>query len=155
LADDPAELVEQPRLADPRLADDADDLPVARPRRAETCPQQIQLLAASPEPRALPLAAESRASPSGEAIHRAPLRHAVGREIEATRQERRGRRADENALGLGALDHLVEHGPLRPLRVGVDRRADARLADQHVADVDGDLDGEALAVPALTTPGRA
>ena len=114
------ELVEEPRLAEPRLAHDAHDLAVSGPDRRQAASQQLEFLATAHEGRHAPLGGQPRALPSDQRVHGLRSRSAGAREMKAPLEERSGRAADQSVASRRRRQQGLEHAPLGSLRVGVD-----------------------------------
>ena len=120
----PLQLVQQPRLADPRLADDHRHLTLSGLRQLEALAQQPQLALAADEARAAGLGVAHHAA-------RAVLRAAAarqGNQVEAAGQEAAGRGGGRDAAGRRAGDEPVEH-PLGVLAGGGVHADHVPLAD--------------------------
>ena len=116
-----AELGDQPRLADARLAGDGDHLPLAPHRRRQPAPQEVQLVVTSDEARA----AAGRRLPSLEPIEPerrpAPGRRAEREQVEPPGEEGRPRGAHDDRAGLHALQQRAHRSQDRPLVLRVDQ----------------------------------
>ena len=132
-----AQLVQEPRLPDPGLADH-----VHHPQRSPP-----YLLPRALEPRQLALATdelrEAASEPESGLLAAAETINGLGRAREVDRtqlepplQEGPGRVADEDGVGVGPGHQRLEDRPGLPLRVGVDLRRAADAADHRGHHVD-------------------
>jgi hypothetical protein len=135
-ADLPAELAEEPRLADAGLTHQGHDLPPAGLGLGQPLGQEPQLGGAAHEPRRLgrDLEVPAQAVDRQRGVRRGGDRG----ELEAPREEGRRASAHEARTGLGALDEGVEHRARRPPGVRVELDAVPQPADQDQVGVDGE-----------------
>src|SRR5439155_1062609 len=136
----PSEFVEESRLPDPGLADDAHDLAMSSQGQGQPALEELEVLPAPDERGHAPSNLEPRPfGPHEPKRGTSPASASERNKVEAPLEQRRRGFTDEDRVRLRVAHERLEHAPRPVFRLEVDLGAPSRLAHEALRHVDRDL----------------
>src|SRR2546426_11120754 len=127
----PSEFVEESRLPDPGLADDAHDLAMSSQGQGQPALEELEVLPAPDERGHAPSNLEPRPfGPHEPKRGTSPTSASERNKVEAPLEQRRRGFTDEDRVGLRVAHERLEHAPRLVFRLEVDLGAPSRLAHE-------------------------